>query len=94
MKRHFFLIVSKENNPYAHLSQSGFADLIGRFKGVSGSTATDIGDDSEFAFGLKFFHTESNSEGYRFSEFLNTLSVFLNDAEPLCFIEIFDTYQL
>ena len=88
MKRQFLLVVSKDNNPYAHLSQSGFADLIGRLKGVSGSTAVYIGDDSVFA--LRFFHTERESVGYTFSEFAETLSVFIGGAELLGFIEIPD----
>ena len=79
MKRHFVLIVSKDNNPYAQLSQSGFADLIGRLKGVSGSTAVYIGDESVFT--LHFFHTESDSIGYSVSEFVNTLVKFLGGAE-------------
>lgn len=86
MKRHFVLIVSKENNPYAHLSQSGFADLIGRLKGVSGSTSVDIGDESVFT--LKFSHTESESAGYSFTEFVLRLSVFIGGAEIRGFIEI------
>lgn len=88
MKRQFLLVVSKDNNPYAHLSQSGFADLIGRLKGVSGSTSVDIGDESVFA--LRFFHTERESVDYTFAEFGLALSVFIGRAELLGFIEIPD----